>query len=58
MSKYRENSFEELRNAELLDEIYSYLYKNYRVICLEQNKEPNDMPEFIDSLWEDIKNNK
>lgn len=49
---------EEKRYSNMLDDIYSYLYSNYRSVALEEDCEPVDINTFCHTLWKNIEQRK
>lgn len=50
--------FEEKKYSNLVDDIYFYLYSNYKQVVMEEGLELVTLNEFINSLLEDIEDYK
>lgn len=51
-------SIDEKRYSKLVDDIYYYLYNNYREVSLEEGVEPVSLSEFLEAFLNDVESFK
>jgi hypothetical protein len=58
MNKAKVYDIEERRFSNMLDDIYLYLYNNYKNVAIEEGYRPVPLSEFIRQLWDNIEEQK
>lgn len=58
MNRAKVFDIKEKQYSNMLDDIYLYLYNNYKDVATQEGYEPVTLPTFLEQLWDNIDRKK